>query len=110
MRRTRKGAKKPKDSNVAIGVAWYRREQWPRLLEISADRDKLEDSYDEWLAHASKALGMLKSKGLDPVKVDIDTEELLAWCRSRNLPVSGEARAEYTTEKVKEIHQPPPLC
>jgi hypothetical protein len=50
---------------------------------------------------------MLKSKSLDPVKVDIDTEELLAWCRSRNMPVSSEARAEFTAAKVKEILQPP---
>jgi hypothetical protein len=33
--------------NTAIGAAWYRREQWARLLEISTDREKLEDSYDE---------------------------------------------------------------
>lgn len=92
----------PQAKDVAIGVAWYRREQWPRLLEIASDRDKLEDSYDEWLAGAVKALGMLGSQGLNPVKVDIDTEELLAWCASRNLPVDAKARVAYTTEKVKK--------
>lgn len=99
---------KPRREKTAIGVAWYRRGEWPRLLEVSADRDKLEGSYDEWLTHASKALGMLKSQGLDPVKVDIDTEELLAWCRSRNLPVDTKARADYTVERVKKLYQQPP--
>lgn len=98
----------PKGSNVAIGVAWYRQEQWPRLLEISADRDKLEGSYDEWLANVSKTMELLRLKGVNPVKVDIDTEELLAWCRSRNLPVDAKARTQYTVERVQKIHEAPP--
>jgi hypothetical protein len=110
MRRKRKSVTSPKGSSVAIGVAWYRREQWPRLLEISADRDKLEESYEDWFSNVSKTLGLLKSKGLDPVKVPVDTEELLAWCRSRNLPVDAKARTEYTVGKVKEIHRTPPPC
>ena len=31
----------PKDKKVAIGLAWYRADQWVRLLAISEDRDQL---------------------------------------------------------------------
>jgi len=99
---------KPGPMNTAVGIAWYRREQWPRLLEISADRSDLEDSYDNWLVHVTEAFETMRNEGLDPVKVDVDTEELLAWCRRRNLPVSAKARARYVTEKVQKIYQPPP--
>ena len=99
---------KPDPKNNVVGVAWYRREQWPRLLEISTDRSDLEDSYDNWLVYITETFERMKSEGLDPIKVDIDTEELLAWCRSRNLPVNGKARAGYVIEKVRKIHEPPP--
>ena len=41
---------------MVTGFAWYRREQWLRLRELASDCDKLDDSYDEWLAGAQKAL------------------------------------------------------
>ncbi len=31
-----------------VGIAWYRPEQWARLLEISEDRDDLETTWEEW--------------------------------------------------------------
>jgi hypothetical protein len=99
---------KPNPKNAAIGIAWYRREQWPRLLEISTDRSELEDSYDDWLEYIEQTFERMRDEGLDPVKVDIDTEELLDWCRSRNLPVNAKARARYVTERVQKIYQPPP--
>src|SRR5712691_4703559 len=43
-------------SDLVTGVAWYRRDQWSRLRELASDRDKLDDSYDQWLAGAQKAL------------------------------------------------------
>jgi len=99
---------KARSEEPVIGVAWYGREQWPRLLEISTDRDELEDSYDEWLASAGKTLGLLGSQGLNAVRVDIDTEELLAWRHTRNLPVNAKARTDYTVEKVQKIHHQQP--
>jgi hypothetical protein len=98
---------KPDPKNTAVGIAWYRREQWPHLLEISTDRSDLEDSYDQWLVHVTEAFETMRNEGLDPVKVDIDTGELLDWCRSRNLPVNAAARARYVTEKVQKTSQPP---
>ena len=35
-----------------MGVAWYRRGQWDRLLEISSDRFELENTPEEWKAVA----------------------------------------------------------
>lgn len=32
-----------------IGLGWYRREEWDRLLQMFPDRAKLHDTYDDWL-------------------------------------------------------------
>jgi hypothetical protein len=62
MRKRRK--QKAKDTGAMVmGVAWYRRDQWDRLLEISSDRTELEDTYDEWKAVAEENLRSLAKHG-----------------------------------------------
>jgi hypothetical protein len=34
-----------------IGIGFYRREQWPLLLETATDAHILEKRYDEWLKY-----------------------------------------------------------
>ncbi|HCE68357.1 MAG TPA: hypothetical protein DER40_12850 [Geobacter sp.] len=85
-----------------LGIAWYRREQWNRLLEVSADRDELEDNYDDWLRTAEGTLEKLKRNGAGIVKVDIDVNKLVAWCVVANRSVDGRARAEYVSKLLSE--------
>ena len=44
------------DSDAVTGIAWYRRDHWTRLRELASDADKLEESYDDWLAGSQKTL------------------------------------------------------
>ena len=104
MRKRRK--QKAKDTGATVmGVAWYRRDQWDRLLEISSDRAELEDTYDEWKAVAEENLGNLAKHGYKLRKVEIDIEELLIWCNSQNRAVDGDARTEFTVVKLRESDQ-----
>ena len=91
--------------DLVSGIAWYRREQWSRLREVSADRDRLEDSYDNWLEIAQKAILDTTHTALSPRRVDIDVEDLVAWCRAAGRPVDAAARAEYTVTKLKQEDQ-----
>ena len=36
-------------SEFPVGVAWYREDQWNRLRALATDRDKLANTYAEWL-------------------------------------------------------------
>ena len=85
-----------------MGVAWYRREQWQRLLEISLDRDGLEDTYDAWQVTAQKSMRKLSRQGYIVRKIDIDVEELLSWCHSHRRPVDGKARSEFAVVKLRK--------
>jgi len=102
---SKKRSRKPKaldQVRTVIGVAWYRKEQWDRLLEISSDRDNLDDTYEEWKANAEASLPMLTQEGYVPRKIDVDVEELLRWCNSQKLPVDGDSRSRFTWEKLHE--------
>ena len=84
------------------GCAWYRAEQWQRLREISADRDELEENYEEWVSNAEKSLREIRKTGLYIEKVDVDVEKLLAWCRAQGREVDGETRAQYAAVMLGE--------
>lgn len=87
---------------MTFGVAWYRPEQWQRLREISIDKDGLEETYQEWVEGAEKAMRELRRQGVQPEKVDVDVEELLRWCQTQNVPVNGESRSNYVAVKMQE--------
>jgi hypothetical protein len=92
---------KKKRSKPVVGIAWFRGDQWQRLLEVSADRDSLERGHAEWERHASQTVRKLSQEGFDVRKVPIDVEELVAWCLTERRPIDGSARAELAGRKVR---------
>jgi hypothetical protein len=87
---------------LKLGVAWFRPEQWSRLLEISEDRKDLEETFAEWESLAEEKLRDLRAQGLDAEKITMDVEELLVWCKSRGLSVNASARSQYAAERLRK--------
>lgn len=85
---------------VGIGIAWYRPEQWTMLRALASDPEVLEKTYAEWLIFATKKIEELRKRGLLVRKIDVDVQELAAWCQSRDRVLNGEARAKFVTEKM----------
>jgi hypothetical protein len=90
---------------TVVGIAWYRPEQWDRLRQISTDADQLESTHSEWEKNATKTLKRLRRDGIVAQKIDIDVEELVAWCGARGFEVNGKARSEYASFKLREDHR-----
>ena len=91
--------------DAIAGFAWYRREQWQRLREVSYDGDELEDTYDKWVVNAEEAFKKHANLGLEIEKVDVDVEELLDWCRAEGIEIDGDARARFAAMKLKQLHE-----
>ena len=85
-----------------VGIAWFRAADWARLLEVSDDRDKLEDSHSKWLEQANQVLRELEKGGLKARRVVVDLDELMHWAAARNLPINGESRSKFVAEKVRQ--------
>lgn len=96
--------KQPEGTNI-LGIAWYKREEWPGLLEIAADRDELEDTYEEWLNNAEIRLHEMAEAGINPTKVYINLDELQNWCTAQGCPIDASARAFFTAEKLRQLHK-----
>lgn len=90
------------EPEIHSGVAWYRRDQWSLLKSASADAEDLEETYDEWLEYAQRHFKDIWDAGIDLHKVDVDVEDLIAWCQEHNRPLDAAARAEYVTKKFSK--------
>ena len=80
-----------------LGLAWYGREDWKRLHEIADDRDKLDDTYEDWERQALKMIQDLEAVDRRIRKVPINIEALIAWCRERKRRIDMAARSEYVS-------------
>ena len=86
---------------VAIGVAWFDRDQWKRLKEVAPDSAKLDDSFEDWERNARNVLARIRAEGHRAEMVPIDVEQLLAWCMLQGLAPDGKARASYVSCLMK---------
>ena len=76
-------------------MAWYRQEQWALLRAVSADGEKFEATYDEWLNFARQQIRDLEARGIRVQKIEVEVGALTRWCESEGRVVNGDARAEY---------------
>lgn len=88
------------ETELIVGIAWYRREDYPRMLQIVKDPDDLPSTYDEWLRSAKKVERRMRRSSLHVVHTYIDPDALLAWCVFRGLEPNGEARARYCSDET----------
>jgi hypothetical protein len=88
-----------------MAVAWMRKEDWPRWLEIDP---QFQPDYDHWLRRMEAAYADLLAKGVNAVKVEVLPEKFLAWLESdagskfRALPPTQQ-RAGYAAMKARNM-------
>ena len=99
----RKSRRRHSSPRAAVGVAWYRPQEWQRLLQVSADRDELEATYDEWASAMPARIAEIEQAGFKAHRIDVGVEDLIAWCRLRSRAVDGAARADYVAHKLKDL-------
>ncbi|HCF60771.1 MAG TPA: hypothetical protein DFS52_22570 [Myxococcales bacterium] len=85
-----------------VYLAWYKRNQWPRLREMSAEPDRLAATYDEWLVDAKGQLQELRAQKIAVSRVVVDVEELLAWCERQGRKVEPAAAAEFAASLAQQ--------
>jgi hypothetical protein len=87
-----------------IAVAWFRREDWDALRAVAAD--ELDLTFDEFAKRVERKLEPLRARGVSLVKVVIDVDLLVKFCRHCGRPVDSPARAEYAALAAANGCQP----
>ncbi|MDH5201802.1 MAG: hypothetical protein OEZ31_07215 [Nitrospirota bacterium] len=88
--------------DMVIGIGFYRREQWPLLLETSVDAQILGKTYDEWLDVLDSSIEKIRSHGIEPELIEVDVNKLLAFCEKHGMKNNAEARSRFISELARE--------
>ncbi len=86
---------------TTFGIAWYRPWQWERLRELATDSENIENTYGAWLDVVQARLREMNRAGIFPVKVDVDLDELVAWCKQKGVPLDAGGRAKFVAQKAR---------
>ncbi len=89
--------------DMAIGIGFYRRDQWQLLRETAVDAHLLEESYDDWIEVLDSAVTKISARGLEPRLIEVDLNDLLAYCEHHGLPNNAEARARFISKLSSEM-------
>lgn len=87
---------------VVAGIAWFRSDQWQLLRSLASDPDVLEQTHAEWETFAENGMKDLAREGVVVRKVDVDVNDLRAWCIGQKRPLDGAARAEYAATRLRD--------
>jgi hypothetical protein len=98
--------KTDKERKIVTGIAWYRPEQWARLREVSEDVANLDDTYEAWLQTTERMIRDGLPADVSFERVDLDVEEVLAWCNERGLAMDAAARSRYVAERLRQKYEP----
>ena len=77
---------------MRTGRAWYEERDYPRILQIMEDADRLPGNYARWREKAEDSERELRGRGYEVVRAMISPDTFPAWCRSHGKRVDARAR------------------
>ena len=89
-----------RSSVPAVGIAWYRREDYAEILRIMQDAAELPTTWEKWFYAAERGARVLQKRGHIVVRAYIDPVDFPEWCRQRGLKLDAQARMQYANEYV----------
>ena len=94
----RSPSRKSKHMVTEIKIAYYRKQDWQKLLLSSADRKTMHDSWEEWKIDYDKTIKRLEILGIDIHEITVDIDALNKYCRNNKLENVGSTRSEYVSQ------------
>jgi hypothetical protein len=68
----------------------------------AADREKLEDTWEQWNAGVEKLIAQFEARGILYVRVPLNIEEIEQFCEEQGIPNDGEARVNLAIRKAEQ--------
>ena len=86
----------------AVGVYWINEGDYPALLKIFPDGNKMPPTWKEWLKMAEEMEQGLKAYGHVVMRVRIVPDAYLDWCRTHDISPGGAGRKKFVAAAVAE--------
>jgi len=86
----------------AVGAYWIKEEDYPALLQLFDDGDKMPPSWKEWLKMAEEMEQGLKAYGHVVLRVYIDPATFQDWCAAHGTSPGSAGRRQFVAAAVTE--------
>jgi hypothetical protein len=86
----------------AVGVYWIDERDYPALLKIFDDGNRMPLSWAAWLKMAEEMERGLKAYGHVVMRVHIDPSTFPGWCAAHGMGPSREGRKKFIAAAVHE--------
>jgi hypothetical protein len=94
---------KNKDIVTDIGIGVYLKEDYPKILAMSVDSDKMEPTWERWKAQKDLLKLKLLSQGILTMDILVKPDALSKYCKQNHLPIEGASRAQYVQHLVSNL-------
>lgn len=78
---------------VTVFIAWLASADWRRWRALSAKT--LQPRFKDWLEAAQRLEQSQQRQGFTVVRVALDPEQFVAWCRETGVEPGSKARGEF---------------
>jgi hypothetical protein len=86
-----------------LALPWFTRSDYPALLELFSDSNKLPTTYDAWLERAERIEREFQKAGFSVSKTWIRPIPFATWCDERNISPDQVARLIFVNEAVQDL-------
>lgn len=83
----------------------YRPEHYERIKEIMDDGDKLPETFEKWRQRSNAPEAAFERQGIKIVRVYLDPDEFMQWCKARGMNLDAKARNEYAGTIASEAYK-----
>ena len=91
------------EQHPVSALPWYARADYPILLRLFSDPDKLPVTYDAWLERADQVEKQLQRVGLAVARIRICPAPFADWCKERNVSPDQAARLTFANETARSF-------
>jgi hypothetical protein len=90
-----------------LALPWFARSDYPALLDLFTDANKLPTTYDAWLVRAERIEWQFQKAGFGVAKIWIRPRPFAAWCKERNVSPGQAARLTFANEAARHPRAQP---
>jgi hypothetical protein len=83
-----------------LGIAWYREDDYPSILDVMTDSHLLPRTFREWKKRAESTESQALREGKIVVRAVIDPKAFPGWCVVRGLNIDAKARTAFANEEA----------
>jgi hypothetical protein len=81
-----------------VGILWLKREDYPRFLALVDKVDWRLGTFEVWEKAAQEAVARIEREGGTAIRVEVDPDQLLAWCTIRGLKLDRAGRHAFACD------------